>query len=78
VPASKIRDTQFLQGRFTTANGTQGTFSGPWTLNALEATSNGSSPPSGTLIAQPSYLWTDGNSFQGKFGDAFGVWRFPF
>jgi hypothetical protein len=78
VPSAKVRDTQFLQGRFTTANGDQGTFSGPWTLNALEATSNGNSPPNGTLIAQPSYLWTDGNSFQGKFGDAFGVWRFPF
>jgi hypothetical protein len=78
VPSAKVRDTQFLQGRFTTANGAQGTFSGPWTLNALEATSNGTLPPSGTLIAQPSFLWNDGNSFNKLGNDAFGVWRFPF
>jgi hypothetical protein len=78
VPSAKIRDTQFFQGRFTTASGVQGTFNGPWTLNALEATSNGVLPPGGTLIAQPSFLWTDGNSFNGLWGDAFGVWRFPF
>lgn len=78
VPASKIRDAQFLQGRFTTANGAQGTFSGPWTVTALEATSNGTLPPSGTLIAQPSFLWNDGSGFHGMGYDAFGVWRFPF
>jgi hypothetical protein len=78
VPGAKVRDAQFLQGRFTTASGAQGTFNGPWTLNAYEATSNGSLPPAGSLIGQPSYLWTDGNSFQGRWGDAFGVWRFPF
>jgi hypothetical protein len=75
---SKVRDTQFLQGRFTTVSGAQGTFSGPWTLNAVDATSNGSLPPTGTLIAQPSYLWNDGSGFHGMGNDAFGVWRFPF
>jgi len=78
VPSEKIRDSQFLQGRFTTANGVQGTFNGPWTLDAWEATSNGTLPPTGTLIAQPSYLWNDGNGFGGKGDDAFGLWRFPF
>jgi hypothetical protein len=78
VPAAKIRDTQFFQGRFTTSSGVRGTFSGPWTTTALEATSNGSLPPSGTLIAQPSFLWNDGNGFNGMGNDAFGVWRFPF
>jgi hypothetical protein len=78
VPAAKVRDAQFFQGRFTTSNGSQGTFNGPWTLNAWEATSNGTLPPTGTLIGQPSYLWNDGDGFAGKGDDAFGVWRFPF
>ena len=78
VPAAKIRDSQFFQGRFTTVSGSQGTFNGPWTLNALEATSNGSLPPSGTLIGQPSFLWNDGSGFHGMGDDAFGLWRFPF
>jgi len=78
VPLAKIRDTQFFQGRFTTVSGAQGTFSGPWTLAAVDATSNGSLPPAGTLIAQPSYLWNDGSGFHGMGNDAFGVWRFPF
>jgi len=78
VPAAKIRDSQFLQGRFTTMNGTQGTFNGPWTVDALEATSNGTLPPTGTLIGQPSFLWNDGSGFKGMGDDAFGVWRFPF
>jgi hypothetical protein len=78
VPDAKHRDTQFLQGRFTTLNGTRGTFNGPWTVSALEATSNGTLPPSGTLIGQPSYLWNDGSGFNGQGDDAFGVWRFPF
>jgi len=83
VPAArgkpgKVRETQFRQGRFTTVNGQQGTFWGPWAVRAVEATSNGDLPPAGTLIAQPSYLWNDGTSFGGRFGDAFGVWRFPF
>jgi hypothetical protein len=75
---SKVRDTQFFQGRFTTQSGAQGTFKGPWTLTAVDATSNGQLAPSGTLIGQASYLWNDGNSFGGMGNDAFGVWRFPF
>jgi hypothetical protein len=78
APNPKTRDTQFFQGRFTTSSGVQGTFKGPWTLTAVDATSNGSLPPAGTLIAQPSYLWNDGNSFGGLGNDAFGIWRFPF
>ena len=78
VPSSKVRDTQFYQGRFTTLSGDAGTFNGPWSLNAAEATSNGDLPPSGTLIGQPSYLWNDGSSYGGKGDDAFGIWRFPF
>jgi len=74
----KVRDTQFLEGRFTTLNGQQGTFAGPWSLNALEGTTNAALPPDGTLVVQPSYLWNDGTNFRGLFGDAFGVWRFPF
>jgi hypothetical protein len=79
VPASpKFRDTQFFQGRFTTASGAQGTFKGPWTLTAVDATSNGSLPPAGTIIAQPSFLWNDGHGFAGMGDDAFGIWRYPF
>jgi hypothetical protein len=70
----KFRDTQFFGGRFTTLSGFQGTFRGPWILNGVEATSNGVLPPGGTLIAEPSSLWTN----DGHPGDAFGVWRFPF
>ena len=70
----KTRVAQFLQGRFTTLNGQQGTFNGPWSLNPVEATTNGFAPPHGTLIAAPAYLWTDANSFKGLWGDAFGVW----
>jgi hypothetical protein len=79
VPPSpdKVRDTQFLEGRFTTLNGQRGTFAGPWTLNAFEGTTNAALPPDGTLVVQPSYLWNDGTNFHGMFGDAFGVWRFP-
>jgi hypothetical protein len=74
----KVRDAQFLEGRFTTLNGQQGTFAGPWSLNAFEGTANAALPPDGTLVVQPSYLWNDGTNFRGLFGDAFGVWRFPF
>ena len=35
---AKVRDAQFLEGRFTTLNGQQGTFAGPWALNAFEGT----------------------------------------
>lgn len=79
APANpKVRDTQFFQGRFTTSSGSQGTFNGPWTVSALEATSNGTLPPTGTVIGQPSFLWNDGSGFHGLGDDAFGVWRFPF
>jgi hypothetical protein len=78
APLAKVRDTQFLEGRFTTASGQQGTFAGPWALTAFEGTSNGDLPPAGTLVARPCYLWNDGTNFHGMFGDAFGVWRFPF
>ncbi len=77
VPTAKTRVTQFLQGRFTTLNGSQGTFKGPWTLTAVDATTNGSVEPLGTLIGQPSYLWNDGSSFNSLGNDAFGVWLFP-
>jgi hypothetical protein len=77
VPAALIRDTQFGQGGFTTLGGQRGTFTGPWALQAVEATSDGTLPPAGTVIAQPSYLWTDHHSPGGLRGDAFGVWRFP-
>ncbi len=76
APVANTRLTQFLQGRFSTLSGQQGTFEGPWTLNPVEATSNGFAPPSGTLISAPSFLWTDGNSFKGLPGDAFGVWLY--
>ena len=75
-PGHNVRMTQFLRGRFTTADGQRGTFTGPWTLNPVEVTSNGIPPPGGTLISAPSYLWTDGNSLGGLPGDAFGVWLY--
>jgi hypothetical protein len=77
VPSAKTRITQFFQGRFTTLGGSQGTFKGPWTLTAVDATSNGSLEPTGTVIGQPSYLWNDGSSFGGQGNDAFGIWTFP-
>jgi hypothetical protein len=49
-----------------------------FTPSALDATSNGSLPPSGSLIAQPGFLWNDGSGFGGQGNDAFGIWRFPF
>lgn len=78
APFSKTRDSQFQQGRFTTVSGNQGTFRGPWTTTGVQATSNGSLSPSGTLIGDPAPLWTDGESVHGLPGDAFGVWRYPF
>lgn len=77
VPAEATRVLQFFQGRFTTMSGAQGTFAGPWTLNAVDATSNGSTEPLGTVIGQPSYLWNEGASFGGLGNDAFGVWLYP-
>jgi hypothetical protein len=76
VPPANTRVTQFLQGRFTTLSGQQGTFNGPWSLNPVEATTNGFAPSSGTLVAAPAFLWTDANSFKGMSGDAFGVWLY--
>jgi hypothetical protein len=76
APVANTRLTQFFQGRFTTLSGQQGTFNGPWTLNPVEATSNGLAPPSGTLISAPSFLWTDAKSFMGLTADAFGVWLY--
>ncbi len=76
VPLANSRVTQFFQGRFTTLSGQQGTFNGPWTVNPVEVTTNGIAPPGGTLISAPSFLWTDGNSFKGEPGDAFGVWLY--
>ncbi len=76
VPAANTRVSQFFQGRFTTLSGQQGTFNGPWSLNPVEATTNGFAPPSGTLVAAPAFLWTDANSFKGLWGDAFGVWLY--
>ncbi len=74
VPGANTRVTQFLQGRFTTLSGSAGTFRGPWSLNPLEATTNGFAPPHGTLVTAPAFLWTDGNSYKGLSGDAFGDW----
>jgi hypothetical protein len=74
APVANTRLTQFLQGRFTTLNGTRGTFEGPWSLNPVEATSNGLAYPQGTLIAAPAYLWNDGTNSKGT--DAFGLWLY--
>ncbi len=76
VPLANTRLTQFFQGRFTTLSGSQGTFDGPWVLSPIETTTNGHAPPAGTLISAPSYLWNDGNSYQGLPRDAFGVWLY--
>jgi hypothetical protein len=72
---SKIRVTQFLHGEFTTSGGQRGTFAGPWARDAWIVTSNGLAPPLGTVLARPGYLWTDGSSRNGAFGDAFGIWQ---
>lgn len=76
VPATNVRVTQFGQGGFTTLGGQPGTFSGRWALQPVEATTDGTRPPGGTVIAQPSYLWTDRHSPGGQRGDAFGVWLY--
>lgn len=78
TPSAAAHVTQFFQGRFTTLSGQRGTFDGPWTMNPVEATSNGFPSPSGTLIGAPSFLSTDGDSFHGLFGDSFGVWLYSF
>ena len=73
LPASPVdvRTTQFNQGAFTTVNGQRGTFAGPWTREAFDATTNGTTL--GTIVAEPAYLWNDGMG--NGWGDAFGVWR---
>jgi hypothetical protein len=59
---------QFFQGRFTTWSGVKGTFNGKWTVNPIEATTDGTSAT--TVVTGPSYLWSND-----KFpNDAFGVW----
>jgi hypothetical protein len=76
VPVTNVRVTQFGQGGFSTLGGQQGTFTGPWALQVVEATAHGTLPPAGTVIAQPSYLWTDHHSPGGLRRDAFGVWLY--
>jgi len=61
--------TQFKSGRFTTWNGTQGTFNGKWTVSPFQATTNGLS--TGTIVTSPGYLWSSTTGFK---SDAFGVW----
>src|ERR1039457_1149911 len=76
TPVASTRLAQFRQGRFTTPTGAQGTFEGPWTLNPVEVTSDGSASPHQTRISAPSYLWTGENTLDGLPGDAFGVWLY--
>jgi hypothetical protein len=60
--------TQFFLGRFTTWNGTRGTFTGKWITTEIEATLDGTSATA--TVASPGYLWSN-DSFP---SDAFGVW----
>src|ERR1039457_4124163 len=76
TPLASTRLAQFRQGRFTTLTGAQGTFEGPWALNPVEVTSNGSASPHQARISAPSYLWTGENTLGGPPGDAFGVWLY--
>jgi hypothetical protein len=62
--------TQFQKGRFTTWNGTRGTFNGKWTVTPFEATTDGTTT-TGTVVTSPGYLWS---STSGYANDAFGVW----
>jgi maltose-binding protein MalE len=68
VPGT-VAYTQFKDGRFTTWNGTKGTFDGKWTLNSFEATVDGTSATS--VVTSPGYLWS---STPGYANDSFGVW----
>jgi hypothetical protein len=74
TPLASTRLAQFRQGRFTTLSGARGTFEGPWTLNPVEVTSNGSASPQ--EISAPSYLWTAEDTLGSLAGDAFGVWLY--
>jgi len=76
TPVANTRLAQFRQGRFTTLTGAQGTFEGPWTLNPVEVTSDGSASPDQARISAPSYLWTSPGTLRGLPGDAFGVWLY--
>jgi hypothetical protein len=70
VTANTAAYDQFFDGRFTTWSGTKGTFNGKWAVNPIEATTNGLAASGTSLVAGPSYLWTND-----KYpGDAFGVW----
>jgi hypothetical protein len=76
TPVASTRLAQFRQGRFTTRTGAQGTFEGPWILNPVEVTSDGSASPHQARISAPSYLWTSEGTLRGLPGDAFGVWLY--
>jgi hypothetical protein len=70
VTANTSAYDQFFDGRFTTWSGIKGTFNGKWAVNPIEATTNGLAASGTSLVAGPSYLWTND-----KYpGDAFGVW----
>jgi hypothetical protein len=77
VGTAQFRLTQFEQGAVTTDGGAKGSWTGPWVLSQIEATSNGLTFPQGTVEASPSYLWTDGAVANGaaRDNDAFGVWE---
>jgi hypothetical protein len=73
----QYRLTQFWQGALTTYGGVKGSWTGPWTLSAVEATSNGQPFPQGTVELSPGPLWSDGVAVNGavRDNDVFGVWR---
>ncbi len=67
APTSAL--TQIEAGRFTTWNGTKGTFTGKWITTKIEATLDGTSATA--AVTSPGYLWS---STSGYSSDAFGVW----
>jgi hypothetical protein len=69
--------TRFWQGALTTYSGVKGSWTGPWTTSAVEATSNGDPFPQGTVELSPGPLWSDGVATNGavRGNDVFGVWR---
>ena len=73
----QYRLTQFWQGAVTTYSGVRGSWTGPWTTSAVEATSNGDPFPQGTVELSPGPLWSDGVAVNGavRGNDVFGVWR---
>jgi hypothetical protein len=61
--------SQFEAGRFTTWNGTKGTFDGKWITRQFVATTDGTT---NTAVAtSPGYLWNNDTGFK---NDAFGIW----